>query len=180
MQLNAVHKAGIYVLCILLPFIPPAIADSVEASTDGATVTTQPAKVGIEKYRNATSLTDEELVDLLSLVGFKGYSLKIAWAIVMRESRGHPLSHNKTASTGDNSYGLFQINMIGDLGADRREKFGIQQNSDLLDPVTNVKAAYYMTDHGKDFGSWGLGPNAYDGSPSEASVTKWLDDFPKS
>lgn len=180
MQLNAIQKAGIYILCVLLPFIPPAVADSVQASTDGTTVTTQPVLTGVEKYRNATSLTDEELVDLLSLVGFKGYSLKLAWAVVMRESHGHPLSHNQTAATGDNSYGLFQINMIGDLGSVRREKFGIQRNAELLDPVTNAEAAYYMTNHGKDFGSWGLGPNAYDGTPSEASITNWLDDFPKS
>jgi hypothetical protein len=179
-QLYAIQKAGIYILCVLLPFIPPAVADSVQASSDGTTVTVQPVKVGIEKYKNATSLTEEELVDLLSLVGFKGYSLKVAWAVVMRESHGHPLSHNKNAATGDNSYGLFQINMLGDLGADRREKFGIQQNADLLDPVTNAKAAYYMTNHGKDFGSWGLGPNAYDGTSSEVSITNWLDDFPKS
>jgi hypothetical protein len=96
----------------------------------------------------------------------------------MRESRGNPLSHNTNTSSGDNSYGIFQINMIGNLGADRREKFGIQKDSELLDPVVNAQAAFYMTARGTNFGSWGIGPDAYDGTPSEIAVTKWLDDYP--
>jgi hypothetical protein len=162
---------------LLLVGVPKALAAEDVVKTDGATVTVQ-VKDPLDKYRGATELTDTELVDLLSLVGFEGKSLKTAWAVVMRESRGHPTSRNNTASTGDNSYGLFQINMIGDLGAIRREKFNIDKNSDLFDPVTNAKAAFYMTARGTDWGSWGLGPNAYDGSPEEPSVTKWLDKFP--
>jgi len=133
---------------------------------------------------DAKELTSYELVELLAAVGFEGKALKTAWAVVMRESRGHPTSHNKNANTGDNSYGLFQINMIGSMGADRLAKFqdkvGITKMADLLDPVANAKAAYYMTAGGKDWGSWGLGPNAYDGSASELAVTRWLADFPKS
>jgi len=133
----------------------------------------------LDKYRGATDLTDSELKDLLSLVGFEGNSLKVAWSVVMKESRGNPDSHNKTTATGDNSYGLFQINMIGDLGAIRREKFGINKDAELFDPVTNAQAAYYMTGRGTDFSSWGYGPRAYDGDPSEPGITKWFDDFPK-
>jgi hypothetical protein len=133
----------------------------------------------LDKYRGATDLTDSELKDLLSLVGFEGNSLKVAWSVVMKESRGNPDSHNKTTATGDNSYGIFQINMIGDLGAIRREKFGISKDAELFDPVTNAQAAYYMTGRGTDFSSWGYGPGAYDGDPSEPGITKWFDDFPK-
>jgi hypothetical protein len=116
---------------------------------------------------------------MLEQVGFKGKSLKLAWAVVMRESRGNSNSHNKTSSTGDNSYGLFQINMLGTLGEDRREKFGIKSNAELLDPVTNAQAAFYMTSRGENFGSRGLGPDAYDGTASETAVTLWIKDFPK-
>ena len=133
----------------------------------------------LDKYRGATELSSTELVDLLELVGFKGNSLKLAWAVVMRESRGHPTSHYTSKYTGDDSYGLFQINMLGGLGADRREKFGIKSNAELLDPVTNAQIAFYMTGHGKNFGSWGLGPDAYDGTSSEQAVTIWLSEFPK-
>ena len=133
----------------------------------------------LDKYREMTKFSPTDLADMLELVGFKGSSLKTAWAVVMRESRGNSNSHNKTSSTGDNSYGLFQINMIGNLGDIRREKFGIKSNAELLDPVTNAQAAFYMTNRGTNFGSWGLGPDAYDGTSSESAVTDWLDDFPK-
>jgi hypothetical protein len=127
-------------------------------------------------------LTSYELVELLAAVGFEGKALKTAWAVAMRESRGHPTSHNKNASTGDNSYGLFQINMIGSMGIDRlaklKDKVGITKMVDLLDPVANAKAAYYMTDGGTDWSSWGLGPNAYDGDAIEPAVTRWYTSFP--
>ena len=171
------HVAMLVLYGLLLVGVPKALAAEDVAVNDGATVTVQ-IKDPLDKYRGATELTDTELVDLLSLVGFEGKSLKTAWAVVMRESRGNPTSRNNTASTGDNSYGLFQINMIGDLGATRREKYNIEKDRDLFDPVTNAKAAFYMTARGTNWGSWGLGPDAYDGSPEEPSVTKWLDDFP--
>ena len=133
---------------------------------------------------DAKELTSYELVELLAAVGFEGKALKTAWAVAMRESRGHPTSHNKNASTGDNSYGLFQINMIGNLGVERlaklQDKVGIAKPADLFDPVANAKAAYYMTAGGTDWGSWGLGPNAYDGTSAEPAVTRWIAEFPKS
>ena len=131
---------------------------------------------------DAKELTAKELVQLLAAVGFEGKALKTAWAVAMRESRGHPTSHNTNAKTGDNSYGLFQINMIGSLGVDRLAKFqdkiGITKVTDLFDPVANAKAAYYMTAGGTDWSSWGLGPNAYDGDAVEPAVTRWYADFP--
>jgi hypothetical protein len=131
---------------------------------------------------NAKQLDPYELIEVLTAAGFEGKALKTAWAVVMRESRGRPVAHNKNANTGDNSYGLFQINMIGGLGVDRLAKFqdkiGIVKVTDLFDPVANAKAAYYMTAGGKDWGSWGLGPNAYDGDSIEPAVTKWYTEFP--
>ena len=131
---------------------------------------------------NAKELDPYELVEVLTAAGFEGKALKTAWAVVMRESRGHPMSHNKNASTGDNSYGLFQINMLGSMGVDRlakfQEKIGITKVTDLFNPIENAKAAYYMTAGGKDWGSWGLGPNAYDGDSIEPAVTKWYAEFP--
>lgn len=170
------HVAMLVLYGLLLVGVPTAMASD-KPVVDGATATVQIVNP-LDKYRGAKELTETELVDLLSLVGFEGKALKTAWAVVMRESRGHPTSRNNDASTGDNSYGLFQINMIGDLGAIRREKFNIQTNSELFDPVTNAQAAFYMTARGTNWGSWGLGPDAYDGSPEEPSVTKWLDKFP--
>lgn len=111
-------------------------------------------KTGLEKYRNAKKLTKEELIDLLELVGFKGKALEIAWATAMKESMGTPTSYNGNRKTGDNSYGLFQINMLGTLGEDRRDKFDLDKNKDLFDPVTNAQIAYHMSDGGKDWSAW--------------------------
>jgi hypothetical protein len=123
-------------------------------------------------------LTDKELKELLSLVGFEGQALKTAWAIVMKESTGRPTSHNKNSNTGDNSYGLFQINMIGGLGEDRRNKFKLEQNEELFNPVRNAEIAYHMSGKGEDFGAWGLGPNAYNGGKA-GSYYEWLAKYPK-
>ena len=123
------------------------------------------------KYANADSLSDKQLVGLLVAVGFQGQHLKEAWAIAKKESNGQPLSHNGNRKTGDNSYGLFQVNMIGSMGADRRSKFGLRSNADLLNPVINAQIAYHMSNGGKDWSAWkGLKTKA---------VKFWLAEFPK-
>lgn len=128
------------------------------------------SKEGIlKRYENVPKLSDTDLVVLLSAVGFSGHDLKEAWAIAKRESNGQPIRFNGNTSTGDSSYGLFQINMIGNLGPERREKFNLRSNSDLFNPVTNAKIAYYMTDGGKDWSSWkGITPRAQE----------WMAKFP--
>lgn len=106
-------------------------------------------------------LTGGELAQLLALSGFEGRAHRVAWLVVMRESRGNPRAHNDNASTGDNSYGLFQINMRGYLGKARRHEYVLDWNGDLWDPVTNAWVAYEMSNRGRDWGAWGLGPTAY-------------------
>jgi hypothetical protein len=134
----------------------------------------------LKTYKNRTEpLSDKELVELLTLVGFEGKSLKTAWAVVKRESNGRPLAHNGNRSTGDNSYGLFQINMIGNLGEDRREKFDLKSNEELFDPVKNAQAAFYMTAGGTDWSSWDLGPNAYNGGATKRAYLEWLAKYPE-
>jgi hypothetical protein len=152
------------------------------AQGDGSTVTVEVDPLA--KYRDATQLSEDELIDLLKIVGFKGKALKVAWAAAMKESRGHPTSHNKNSSTGDDSYGLFQVNMIGSLGVDRLKKFqengiDITSKQQLLDPVLNAKVVLYMTNDGVNWGSWGYGPHAYDGDPSEPGIQFWLSKFPE-
>lgn len=124
----------------------------------------------LERYSNATSLSDEDLKNLLNLVGFKGQNLKEAWAIAKKESNGRPLAFNSNHETGDLSYGMFQINMIDSLGPDRREKFGIDSNAELFNPVKNAEIAYYMTNGGDDWSSWkGITPK----------TQMWMNKFPK-
>jgi hypothetical protein len=108
----------------------------------------------IKKYENATSLNDLELKQVLEIVGFKGNDLKEAWAIAKKESNGRPLAFNGDKTTGDKSYGIFQINMIGDLGPARRDKFELDTNADLFNPVKNAEIAYHMSNGGKDWSAW--------------------------
>ena len=108
----------------------------------------------LEKYENAHSLTDGQLVDLLKAVGFKGNGLRSACAVAKAESNGRPFAFNGNSETGDSSYGVFQINMIDQLGPDRRKKFDLNSNSDLFNPVINSQVAHFMTKGGKDWSSW--------------------------
>jgi hypothetical protein len=129
-------------------------------------------------YRNSKlPLSPGQLSELLTAVGFAGKAHEVAWGIAMRESNARPLSHNKSKRTGDSSYGIYQINMIKDLGPERRAKFGLTSNDQLFDPVLNAQVAYLMTGGGKDFGSWGIGPNAYR-SGAGMSTLKRLDEYP--
>ena len=132
--------------------------------------------LGEFRYRE-TRLTAVELSQLLALSGFTGRAHKVAWLIAMRESRGNPRAHNNNASTGDNSYGLFQINMRGYLGQARRLEYVLDWNGDLWDPVTNAWVAYEMSNRGRDWGAWGFGPNAYRDRPWSA-LDEFRDQYP--
>jgi len=124
----------------------------------------------LESFENKVSLTDLELKELLSLVGFKGKDLVVAWAVAKKESNGRPLAFNGNHKTGDSSYGMFQINMIDTLGPDRRTKFDLNSNAELFNPVKNAEIAYYMTSGGDDWSSWkGITPK----------TKMWMKKFPK-
>jgi hypothetical protein len=64
------------------------------------------------------------------------------------------MAYNGNRKTGDSSYGIFQINMLGELGIDRKEKFDLKSNILLFDPVINAEITYYMTKGGIDWSSW--------------------------
>jgi hypothetical protein len=79
----------------------------------------------------------------------------LAVAIALGESGGNTTAHN--AVPPDNSYGLWQINMLGALGPERRRQFGISSNEALYDPATNARAAFKVfTDAGNSFRPWSV------------------------
>jgi hypothetical protein len=132
-------------------------------------------KETLERYSNAVykpseMLTDKELKELLWAVGFEGKALKTAWAVAKSESNGRPMAYNGNRKTGDSSYGIFQINMLGNLGIDRKEKFELRSNVLLFDPVINAEITYYMTQGGNNWSSWS--------SIKNGAASKWLDEFP--
>lgn len=121
----------------------------------------------LEKFKGAKELSAVELKELLGAVGFEGKALRTAWAVAMKESNGRPVAHNGNLNTGDNSYGIFQINMLGTLGEDRRNKFDLETNKELLDPVTNAQIAFHMSGGGIDWSSWKVYPGDNNGARFE-------------
>ena len=148
--------------------LPPALSPT---QAEAQIMQKQYQERALAKYENADRLTKTQLVDLLHAIGFKGQALRYAWAIAMKESRGNPLSHNGNRETGDNSFGLFQINMVDSLGQDRRDKFSLEYNAQLLNPVVNAKIAYHMSNQGENWVAWKGVHNPV--------VRKWLAQFPE-
>jgi hypothetical protein len=111
-------------------------------------------EIEIKETNEQIRLSDQELISVLKEAGFYGDGLTMAWAIVQKESTARPFAHNDNPSTGDNSYGLFQINMRGSMGPDRREKFNLESNDELFDAATNAKIAFIMSSGGKSWGAW--------------------------
>jgi hypothetical protein len=59
--------------------------------------------------------------------------------------------------------------MIGMLGPDRRDKFELNHNADLFNPVLNAKIAYHMSNGGENWIAWkGITPR----------TKSWMAKFP--
>jgi Transglycosylase SLT domain len=85
----------------------------------------------------------EEVAQILYQAGARGDVLVNMVAIAGRESRYNPQAHrtdNPGGNTGD--YGLFQINYVNYPTLQRA--LGLKSINDLLNPVTNAKAAMYL------------------------------------
>lgn len=138
-----------------------------------------PEQILEAKYRGVTEILEpHELRELLELTGFEGDALRSAWAIAMRESRGKPDAFNGNLDTGDTSYGLFQINMLGYLGRHRAELYGLSEYDELFDPVTNAAVAFQMSTEGTNFGPWCVGDSGYNGC-RVGDYRYWLTQFPE-
>jgi hypothetical protein len=96
-----------------------------------------------------SQLNPQQIADLLKQQGFPQDKIPTMTAIAMAESGGRTQAFNPEGL--DKSYGLFQVNMHGGLGPARMKQFGLQKESQLFDPETNVKAAKQI------LGSQGLG-----------------------
>ena len=124
-----------------------------------------------------------KLMKTLRAAGFSGEDLREAWAVAMRESGGNPTAHNTNRNTGDNSYGMFQINMLGDMGKDRDKKFrqyvdGYTGRDSLFDPLVNARAVAYMTQKGKNWFHWDIDETGYDGGSHAPKYRKWYAKYP--
>ncbi|HEX7304753.1 type VII secretion target [Lentzea sp.] len=99
-----------------------------------------------------SKLSPEQIAQHARAAGFEGQGLTIAIAVALAESSGDPRAHNATPP--DDSYGLWQINMLGAMGPERRRQFGLDSNRDLFDPRVNAKAANALSKDGRSWTPW--------------------------
>jgi len=97
-------------------------------------------------------LTPRQIAQYAYDAGFRGQSLTTAVAVALAESGGRPHSHNTTPP--DDSYGLWQVNMYGALGPDRRRDYHLKSDGQLFDPAVNARAAFSISSHGTSFQPW--------------------------
>lgn len=97
-------------------------------------------------------LSPAQIAEYAHDAGFRGQDLTVAVAVAMAESSGDTRAHNPVPP--DDSYGLWQINMIGSLGPARRDQFDLDSNRELFDPEENAKAAWAISGHGGSFRPW--------------------------
>lgn len=100
------------------------------------------------------SLSQSELYTLALREGLTPDRARVAAAIAMAESGGDPNAHNTNRATGDDSYGAWQINMLGAMGPERLQKFGITDYDQLYNPAINAHAMAVLSRKGEDFNDW--------------------------
>ena len=92
---------------------------------------------------NTPQLSPEQIASYARQAGFPEKIVPRMVAIALAESSGDAGAHNPKYP--DNSYGLWQINMLDKpgyrLGEERRARYGLASNDQLKDPLTNAKAA---------------------------------------
>jgi hypothetical protein len=94
----------------------------------------------------------QKAFDLIKQAGGTDEEARTLAAISQAESAGNPRSHNTKGR--DNSYGLWQINMLGGMGPERRRKFGLKSNEDLFNPATNARVALAMHRGARGYRDW--------------------------
>ena len=97
-------------------------------------------------------LSPAQIAEYAHDAGFRGQDLTVAVAVALAESGGDPKAHNPVPP--DDSYGLWQVNMLGSLGPARRDQFELDSNRELLDPKENAQAAWEISGKGNSFQPW--------------------------
>lgn len=94
----------------------------------------------------------DPVVNTLKLAGFQGHSLRIGYAIVMRESKGQNLDHTSPWFSG--AYGIWQVQESAHSG-----KHWYSRNA-MLNPLAQSRIVYkHMTDKGRWWQPWGITAN---------------------
>ena len=149
---SSVLPGGNYISAVVVPSASELLstgAASNSASNSAGTTMAMAEPTG------KGALSNSELLNVLSNAGFTGSSLATAFKVARAESGGRPGALNPNAKTGDYSLGLFQVNMIGDLGKARNAKYlkeyagiGYKGPESLYDPAVNARIAYDISKGG--------------------------------
>jgi hypothetical protein len=121
-----------------------------EASSSSTTAT--PATPG------AGAMTGKTVYVYAVSAGFSPTEADTMTQIAYKESGWNPRAYNGNSGTGDNSYGLWQINMLGKMGEERRKSWGLKSNDDLFDPSVNAMAARSVY-RSQGFNAWSVYKN---------------------
>ena len=132
----------------------------------------------------AGALSGEDVAKMLYDEGFRGKELVKMLAIGYRESRFVPTAYNPNRSTGDDSYGLFQLNVLGEKLWSWYKSQGLTDPKQLFDARTNVSMAKKLFDankqwfDGNGFYAWGdyagSGPGSSSGHTNMAQAERWV------
>lgn len=144
----------------LIPLSPPASPRQTTTVNSTTTTTIDPwsqinwADVAnmVEHERQQARETHGicgEWHDLAISIGFDETEWDVLKQIIARETgdtcRADLLNDN--TKTRDNSWGLTQINTLGDLWPGRKELCGLNEPADLLDPTINLSCARKIYEH---------------------------------
>lgn len=114
----------------------------------------------------------DDLARLLHKAGFRGESLRTAWAIAMRESGGQNLDESSRWYTG--GLGIFQVQTSAHAGK------AWWSRSAMLDPARQARLVYlHLSDRGTDWRHWGMGSGptvdtTFYGGWSASQVEAWI------
>ncbi len=119
----------------------------------------------------AGAMNPRDIAVILKRRGFPDDAIWKMLAISHRESRWIPTKHN--TKPPDDSYGLFQINMIGNTGAGRRKAWSswLKSDKDLFDPKHNIHAARLIFGDGGGIKHWNIDGSWKNGIPAEGIST---------
>ncbi len=100
-----------------------------------------------------TQLSFTQIEQLWVSNGGSAVMAPVMAAIAIAESGGRTDAHNGNAATGDDSYGLWQINYFGSMLQGRTAKYGSPQQL-VADPNLQARAAVALAGNGSGLSNW--------------------------
>jgi hypothetical protein len=111
------------------------------------------------RSKTADADTQQRIITALqaaSSAGFSGEELITLVSLAGRESGFRPNAYNGNLATGDNSYGLWQINTLNGMWEQMKGPLGLSNKEELKDPFVNARAAKFLYDQSSTpFYAWG-------------------------